>query len=86
MHRRTCFNPNITFYKPAGVPGRELEEVLIRKDEAEALKLCDLEGLKQEEAAIKMNISQPTLFRIINGARNKIADAIINGKAIQIEK
>ena len=85
-HRRISFNPNVTYYKPAGVPMRELEEEVLRMDEVEAVRLCDSEGLKQEEAASKMNISQPTLFRILKNARKKIANALIKGKAIRIDK
>ena len=85
-NRRIGFSPGVTYYKPAGIPVRELEEVILGMDEAEALRLCDVEGLKQEGAAERMNVSQPTLFRILSKAREKIADALINGKAIRIEK
>ena len=54
-------------------------------DEYEAVRLKDLEGLEQEDCAKKMNISQPTFHRLVLSARKKIADAIINGKAIRIE-
>ena len=54
-------------------------------DEYEAVRLKDLEGLEQEECARKMNVSQPTFHRLVLSARKKIADAIINGKAIRIE-
>jgi len=83
--RRVWLEPNITYFKPAGIPVRELEEVVLTVDEFEAIRLKDLEGLEQEEAAKKMNISQPTFFRLLNSARKKIADAIVNGKAIKIE-
>ena len=83
--RRIRFDPEVTYYKPRGVPLRELEEEVLKMDEVEALRLCDVEELKQEEAAKKMNISQPTLYRLLNTARKKLASAIINGKAIKIE-
>jgi len=83
--RRVRFNPNITYFKPRGIPLRELEEVILPVDECEAVRLKDLEGLEQEECAKKMNISQPTFHRLVLSARKKIADAIINGKAIKIE-
>jgi len=83
--RRVRFEPNTTYFKPAGIPVRELEEVILTVDEFEAIRLKDLEGLEQEEAAKKMNISQPTFFRLLDSARKKIADAIVNGKAIKIE-
>jgi predicted DNA-binding protein (UPF0251 family) len=63
----------------------ELEEVGLLVEEAEAIRLKDLEGLEQEECAQKMNISRSTFSRILDSARQKIADALLNGKAIRIE-
>lgn len=83
--RRVWLEPNVTYFKPAGIPVRELEEVVLTVDEFESIRLKDLEGLEQEEAAKKMNISQPTFFRLLDSARKKIADAIVNGKAIKIK-
>ncbi len=83
--RKVRFSPDITYFKPAGVPIRELEEEVLKMDELESLRLCDAEGLKQEEASKKLNISQPTMFRILSNARKKIANALIKGKAIKIE-
>jgi len=77
--------PGAAYYKPRAVPLTELEEVSLTLDECEALRLSDLEGMYQEEAAIKMNVSRPTFGRIIAEAHRKIANAIINGKAIRIE-
>ena len=82
--RRVGFQPNVTYFKPAGIRMIELEECILTVDEYEAIRLKDLEGLEQEEAAKKMNISRPTFQRLIVSARKKIADAIINGKAIKI--
>jgi len=72
------------FFKPIGVPLRELEQVDLAHDELEAVRLADFENLKQEEAAERMNISRPTFSRIIARAHSKIADALVNGKAIRI--
>jgi len=83
--RRVGFKPNVSYFKPAGVPMAQLEEVVLTMDEFEAIRLKDVEELDQVEAAEKMNISQPTFNRILGSARNKIADAIVNGKAIRIE-
>ena len=83
--RRVGFNPNVTYFKPRGIPLSELEESILKIDEFEALRLKDLEGLEQEECARKMNISQPTFHRLLLSARKKTADAIINSKAIKIE-
>jgi predicted DNA-binding protein (UPF0251 family) len=82
--RRVGYLPNVTFFKPAGIPMRELEEVCISLEEAEAIRLKDLEGLEQEQAAEKMNISRPTFQRILVSAHHKLADVILNGKAVRI--
>lgn len=83
--RRVKFLPETTYFKPAGIPLRKLEEVVLTVDEFEAIRLKDLEGLEQEKAAERMRISQPTFFRLLDSARRKIADAIVKGKAIKIE-
>ncbi len=62
-----------------------LESVALSVDEFEAIRLKDLEGLEQTVAADSMRISQPTFHRVIESARRKVADALINGKAIRIE-
>jgi predicted DNA-binding protein (UPF0251 family) len=77
--------PGVTYFKPAGIRLRELSEVILTVDEFEAVRLKDLEEMDQEQAAKKMNISQPTFHRLVISARKKIADAIVNGKAIKIE-
>lgn len=84
-HRKVRFLPEVNYFKPAGVRMSEIEYSILTVDEFEAIRLKDLEGLQQEEAAKKMNVSQPTFFRLLNSARKKIADAIVNGKAIKIE-
>jgi predicted DNA-binding protein (UPF0251 family)/predicted Fe-Mo cluster-binding NifX family protein len=83
--RRVAFMPGVTFFKPAGIPLRMLEEVRLTVEEAEAIRLKDLEGLEQEEGANKMNISRPTFQRILASAHQKMADALLNGKSIRIE-
>ncbi|MDP2917035.1 MAG: DUF134 domain-containing protein [Dehalococcoidia bacterium] len=83
--RRVAFVPGVTYFKPAGVPLRSLEEVRLSVEEAEAVRLKDLEGLEQEQGAEKMNVSRPTFQRVLAAARQKIADALLNGKAIRIE-
>jgi len=83
--RRIFSEPNVTYFKPRGVPMAYLEEAILNIDEFEAVRLKDLEGFEQEECAKKMNISQPTFHRLVSSARKKIADAIIHGKAIKIE-
>jgi len=80
-----CFPPGLTYFKPAGIRLVDLKESVLTVDEFEALRLKDLEGLEQETAAGRMAVSQPTFHRILSSARKKIADAIVNGKAIRIE-
>lgn len=75
-------SPIATAFKPAGVPGRGLAAVELRFDELEALRLADLEGLYQEEAAKQMGISRATFGRVLDGAHQKIADALLNGKML----
>jgi predicted DNA-binding protein (UPF0251 family) len=77
--------PNSTYFKPRGIPLADLEEVVLAVDEHEAIRLADLRGLQQEEAAEKMKVSRATFGRIVASARRKVADAIINAKAIRIE-
>ncbi len=83
--RKIDFSPTTLFFKPAGIPLRELEIITLTLDELEAVRLADFQCLYQEEAAQKMNISRQTFGNIISSARSKIADALINGKAIKIE-
>jgi len=84
--RRVLFDPDVVYFKPRAVPLSMLEEVDLSIDELEALRLCDLKDLEQKEAAKKMKISQSTLQRILTSARKKVAEALINGKAIKIRK
>ena len=83
--RRVWFEPYVTYYKPAGVRMIQLEEVILTMDEFESIRLKDYEGHTQTQAAKRMGISQPTFQRVYESARKKIADAIVNGKAIRIE-
>ena len=82
--RRVRYGPMCTYFKPRGVGIQFLEEVALQVDELEAIRLVDLEGLDQAGAAEIMNISQPTLHRIVKGARRKVADALVSGKALRI--
>lgn len=84
LWRRVNFIPSITYFKPAGLPLTGLEEVCLSVEEAEAIRLKDLEGLEQEECAQRMNVSRTTFARVLSSARQKMADALLNGKAIRI--
>jgi len=83
--RRVAQMPQATYYKPRGVPLRTLEQVALTVDELEALRLADLEGLYHEAAAQQMNVSRQTFGRIVEAARRKVADALVNGKALSID-
>lgn len=82
--RRVERPPEVTYFKPAGAPVRLLQEIALTLDEFEALRLADYEGLYQEQAAEKMGVSRPTFSRIVESARKKIADALVNGRALRI--
>lgn len=84
-HRLIESVPESTYFKPRAIPLSELEEVILSLEELESLKLKFLGKLEQEKAAKKMNVSRTTFWRIYNKAGEKIADALINGKAIKIE-
>lgn len=82
--RRVEGCPHTNYFKPVAIPLRLLEENELSLDEFEAIRLADFEKLYQENAAEKMGVSRQTFGRIIESARRKIADALINGKALKI--
>ncbi len=84
-NRIVKFNPNVNYFKPRGIPMFKLEEVSLTVDEREALRLADLVGLSHEEAGRQMGVSRATFGRIVQRARQAVADAMINGKAIKVE-
>lgn len=86
MLRKLCFNAKVKYFKPQGIPLNSLEEISLTREELEAIKLKDFDGLDQIEAAEKMRTSQSTFQRILSTARKKIAETIIQGKALSIEK
>ncbi len=75
---------NSDCYKPNGIPLSMLDSIDLSVDELEALRLADLENMYQDAAAEKMGVSRQTFGNIIKAARNKVADAIVNGKALKI--
>ncbi len=77
--------PLFSEFKPAGIPGRLVEKVILTIDEYEAFRLSDNLAMSQEEAADEMEISRPTFTRLIESARKKISELIINGKMLVIE-
>jgi predicted DNA-binding protein (UPF0251 family) len=83
--RRVAHLPQSNYYKPRGIPLSILQQITLTVDELESVRLADLEGLYQEDAAKKMNVSRQTFGRILESAHRKIADALTNGKALLIE-
>ncbi|MDD2555019.1 MAG: DUF134 domain-containing protein [Syntrophaceticus sp.] len=86
--RRKCrveFLPPATYYKPAGIPLRELDEIALSVEEFEALRLKDLDRLEQVQCAERMGIARTTFQRILYSARSKIAEAFVKGNALRIE-
>lgn len=84
-NRMVRFLPEINYFKPAGIPLRNLEEVSLTLDELEALRLKDFEGYDQVGASKKMKISRITFQRILKSAHQKIANALVLGRAIKME-
>jgi predicted DNA-binding protein (UPF0251 family) len=82
--RRVAAPPQFTYFKPAGVPVSRLAEVALSVDELEALRLADLEGLYQDDAAARMGVSRPTFARIVEASRRKVAEALVEGRALRI--
>jgi predicted DNA-binding protein (UPF0251 family) len=83
--KKLRFTPKAHYFKPRGVPMCSLEEITLSREELETIKLKDHDGLDQISSAKKMEISQSTFQRILSSARRKLAEAIINGKALRIE-
>jgi predicted DNA-binding protein (UPF0251 family) len=84
-HRRVAFNPEVSYFKPRGIPMFDLEEVRLTVDQREAIRLSDLLGMSHEEAGRHMGVSRATFGRIVQQAHKAVADALINGKAINVE-
>ncbi len=83
-HRNVKCNPAAYYFKPRAFPLSDLEEVILEIDELESLRLADFLAFSHEDAAEKMKISRATFGRIVEQARKKIVDAVLNGKAIKI--
>ena len=82
VHPAICGEAANICFKPNGIPMTQLEQVPLAEDEMEALRLVDLLGMQQQEAAKSMNISRQTLANLVKGARHKVVDSLINGKAL----
>ena len=83
--RRLSLNTPARFYKPKGVPMRQIDVINLTEEELEAISLADYQGLDQESAAKKMKISRSTFSRIVNRARGLVAEALVKGAALQVD-
>ena len=77
--------PGVTFFKPRGIPLRALQQIVITVDELEAMRLADFLEMTQEEVAQKMQVSRPTVTRMLSRAHRAVAEALVQGKAICIQ-
>jgi len=84
QHRKVTHLPKVDYFKPRGIPLTELAVSELTIEEIEAIRLVDHKGLEQKQASERMGVSRRTLARELQSARGKIADALLNGKAIQI--
>ncbi|WP_238786924.1 DUF134 domain-containing protein [Ferrimonas lipolytica] len=84
MPRTVCGRPANSCFKPNGVPMPKLEQVPLAADEFEALRLVDLQGMQQKQAAEQMEVSRQTLANIVKSARLKVVDCLANGKALMM--
>jgi predicted DNA-binding protein (UPF0251 family) len=82
--RWVAYHPDVCYFKPRGVPLVHLEEVHLTLDECEALRLADLLNLSQAEAGRQMGVSRATFGRILQQARRRVTEALVEGKAIRI--
>lgn len=82
--RKIGCNPQVISFRPCGEPAETIENIALTLDELEAIRLADYEGLYQEQAAQKMQISRQTFGNIIASAHSKIADFLINTKQLSI--
>ena len=83
--RRIRGPARITRFKPQGVPLADLDEIVLRLDGLEALRLADVEGLYQDAAAATMGVSRATFGRILTAARHALATAVVEGRSLRIE-
>ncbi len=78
-HSKICF-------KPCGIRGDLLKTIVMYEDEMEAIRLADYESLYQQDCAKKMKISRTTFSRLVESARKKIADSLLNNKILEVKK
>lgn len=77
--------PEVSYFKPQGIPLRDLDEVTLSVEELEAIRLADFEGLHMEGAAGRMGVSRHTFGRVLRQARQSVARALLCGLALRVE-
>ena len=77
--------PGFRMFKPVGIPAVDMEQIVLTLDEFEAIRLVDFDGMDHEGASELIGVSRPTLSRLVEQARHKVADAVVTGKALVIE-
>ncbi len=82
--RQICGAPAQSCFKPNGIPMGQLEKIFIQPDEFEAIRLVDYQGMQQQHAAVEMGVSRQTLANLVKAARKKVADSLLNGKALMM--
>jgi predicted DNA-binding protein (UPF0251 family) len=85
VNRKIGFTPDFFSFKPAGIPAKKLDRIELSLDELEALRLADLEGLYQDEAARLMEVSRQTFGNILQSAHRKVAETLIYGASLNID-
>ncbi len=83
---RIKFDPEVTSFKPQGVPMRDLETIELSLEELESFRLKNVEDLDQKQAAAKIGASVSTYQRLLYSAYKKVATALTTGKAIRVIK
>ena len=84
VRRMITGSPESRCYQPRCSIGESPAMISLLPEEIELVRLIDIEGLEQEEAAQKLGVSRKTAWRDLQEVRRKIADALVNGKGIEI--
>ncbi len=82
--RQICGSPAQSCFKPNSIPMAGLDRVYLQADEFEAIRLVDYQGMQQQHAAVEMGVSRQTLANLVKAARKKVADSLLNGKALMM--
>jgi len=83
--RQVQFPPRYTSFKPCGIPRIQLSQIELTLDEFEAIRLVDEQGLEQETAATQLGVSRPTVTRLVESARKKVASMLVKGAVLVIQ-